>query len=124
MEEACNTVVVQVQKRFCKGNHLIALQVVDCTLFSKCVTTFSSAKVQCALKIWPTVNKVKLETELKSVYSHSELHMGSTLCLLKLTHKNNLQDVFSVTVSLLKTIIATPMTPAESENATPRDNRG
>ena len=115
MMEACDTVVAQVEERFCTSDHLIAAQLVDSTLFSKFSKSFPCAEFEAASKIWPIGNKVKLETELKSLYSHSELHAGNTLSLLQLIYDNNLQDALSETVSLIKVIITTPMTTAESE---------
>ena len=43
MKEACDTMIAQVEDRFSKSDHLIAAQLVDCTLFPKFVMSFLEA---------------------------------------------------------------------------------
>ena len=117
LKEACDTTISQVQDRFAKSDHLIAAKLINCTLFPKFVQAFPEAELDCAFTLWPINNKVKLITELKSLYLHSVLSNGNNtaLSLLKSIHENNLQEALSETVSLLQIIITTPMTSAESE---------
>ncbi|CAL8370445.1 unnamed protein product [Boreogadus saida] len=70
LKEACDTTISQVQDRFAKSDHLIAAKLIDCTLFPKFVQAFPEAELDCAFKLWPINNKVKLKTELKSLYLH------------------------------------------------------
>ena len=118
MKEACDTMIAQVEDRFSQSDHLIAAQLVDCTLFPKFVKSFPEAQLTCAIKLWPTalMNEGKLQTELTLFYRHTELHTGkSALLLFKAIHDNNLQEALSETCTLLSIIITTPMTSAESE---------
>ena len=118
MKEACDTMIAQVEDRFSQSDHLIAAQLVDCTLFPKFVKSFPEAQLTCAIKLWPTalMNEGKLQTELTLFYRHTKLHTGkSALLLFKAIHDNNLQEALSETCTLLSIIITTPMTSAESE---------
>lgn len=93
MKEACDTVVAQVEERFCKSDHLIAAQLVDCTLFRK---SFPSAELEYATNIWPIGNKVELKAEMKSLYTQICLYTQS---LLQWVYDNSLQDDLSETVT-------------------------
>uniref|UniRef100_A0AAV2KNB2 Uncharacterized protein n=1 Tax=Knipowitschia caucasica TaxID=637954 RepID=A0AAV2KNB2_KNICA len=63
------------------------------------------------------LNKNKLKTELSLIYSNDEFKSCSgAVALYQLFMENNLQDTFSETVALLKILITTPMTTAESES--------
>ena len=118
MKEACDTMIAQVEDRFSKSDHLIAAQLVDCSLFPKFVRSFPEAQLACAIKLWPTalMNEGKLQTELALLYGHTELHTGkSALSLFQAIHENNLQEALSETCTLLSIIITTPMTSAESD---------
>ena len=92
--------VAQVEDRFSKSDHLIAAQLLDCSLFPKFVQSFPLAQLSCAIKLWPTAlnNKEKLQTELAALYRHTELHTGkSALTLFQTIHENNLQEALSET---------------------------
>ncbi|KAM4557752.1 zinc finger MYM-type protein 1-like [Odontesthes bonariensis] len=118
MKEACDTMIAQVEDRFSKSDHLIAAQLVDCSLFAKFLNSFPEVQLACAIKLWPTAlnNMGKLRTELALLYGHTELHTGkSALSLFQALHENNLQEALSETCTLLSIIITTPMTSAESE---------
>lgn len=63
------------------------------------------------------LNKKKLKTELALIYSNDEFRSCSgAVALYQLFMGTNLQDTFSETVALLKILITTPMTIAESNN--------
>ena len=62
------------------------------------------------------LNKAKLRTELSLIYENDEFKACSgALTLFQFFMENNLQGTFTETVSLLKILITTPMTTAESE---------
>uniref|UniRef100_A0A672LNS8 Son of sevenless homolog 1-like n=1 Tax=Sinocyclocheilus grahami TaxID=75366 RepID=A0A672LNS8_SINGR len=62
------------------------------------------------------LNKPKLKTELSLIHENPEFKVGSgAVPLYQFFIKNNLQSTFTETVSLLKIIITTPVTTAESE---------
>ncbi|MEQ2161492.1 hypothetical protein GOODEAATRI_010164 [Goodea atripinnis] len=62
------------------------------------------------------LNKTKLKTELALIYSTDEFRRcRGTVALYRVFMGSNLQDTFSETVALLKILIITAMTTAESE---------
>ncbi|KAL3046778.1 hypothetical protein OYC64_021081 [Pagothenia borchgrevinki] len=62
------------------------------------------------------LNKAKLKTELSLIYDNSEFKACSgAVSLYQFFMENNLQSTFTGTVSLLRILITTPMTKAESE---------
>ena len=62
------------------------------------------------------LNGRKLKTELSLIYSKVEFRACcGAVDLFQLFMENNLEDVFSETVTLLKILITTPMTTAEAE---------
>ena len=68
------------------------------------------------MEAYPLPYKSKLKTELALIYSNDEFRSCSgAVALYQLFMGNNLQDTFSETVALLKILITTPMTTAESE---------
>ena len=60
------------------------------------------------------LNKAKLKTELSIITASSRL-----VYLYQFFMENNLQSTFTETVSLLRILITTPMTTAESERCFP-----
>lgn len=64
------------------------------------------------------LNGSKLKTELGLIYSKTELKACcGAVDLFKLSMDKNLGEVFSETVTLLKILITTLMTTAESERS-------
>ena len=62
------------------------------------------------------LDKGRLKTELSLIYDHEDFKgCSGALPLFQVLMGNNLQDAFSETVSLLKILITTPMSTAESE---------
>ncbi|XP_060951206.1 zinc finger MYM-type protein 1-like [Limanda limanda] len=118
MKEACDTMIAQVEDRFSNIDHLLAAQLVDCSLFPKFVKSFPEAQLACAIKLWPRalMNEGKLQHELALLYGQPALHTGkSALLLFQAIRESHLQDVLSETCTLLRIIITTPMTSAEPE---------
>ena len=76
---------------------------------------FPDSALETAVEAYPTLDKAKLKTELSLVYENEEFKACSgALALFQVFMENNLQDTFSETVSLLKILITTPITTAES----------
>lgn len=68
------------------------------------------------MKAYPMLSGSKLKTELSLIYSKEEFRAcRGAVDLFQLFMENNLEEVFSETVTLLKVIITTPMTTAEAE---------
>lgn len=64
---------------------------------------------------YPMLNGSKLKTELGLIYSKEFRACCGAVDIFQLFMENNLEEVFSETVTLLKIIITTPMTTAEAE---------
>lgn len=78
--------------------------------------TFPESALETTVGEYPMLNKAKLKTELSLIYENPEFRVGSgAVPLYQFFIENNLQSTFTETVSLLKIIITTPMTTAESE---------
>ena len=85
-------------------------------LFPQHSVKFPDSSLETTVEAYPTLDKAKLKTELSLVYENEEFKACSgALALFQVFMENNLQDTFSETVSLLKILITTPMTTAESE---------
>lgn len=62
------------------------------------------------------LNRHKLKTELSLIYNNDDFRdCSGAVALFQVLMENNLQDTFSEMVGLLKILITTPMTTAESE---------
>ncbi|KAK0152291.1 Zinc finger MYM-type protein 1 [Merluccius polli] len=69
-----------------------------------------------AAEAYPMLNGSKLRTELSLIYGKDEFKSCcGAVDLFQLFMDNNLSDVFSETVTLLKIIITTPLSTAEAE---------
>lgn len=68
------------------------------------------------MKAYLMLSGKKLKTELSLIYSKEELKAcRGAVDLFQIFMENNLEEVFSETVTLLKIVITTPMTTAEAE---------
>lgn len=77
---------------------------------------FPDSALETTVEAYPALNKAKLKTELSLIYENDEFKACSgALTLFQFFMENNLQGTFTETVSLLKILITTPMTTAESE---------
>ncbi|XP_063762101.1 uncharacterized protein LOC134879487 [Eleginops maclovinus] len=84
--------------------------------FQQYRSQFPEAALNTTMEAYPLLNKNKLKTELALIYSNDEFKSCSgAVALYQLFMGNNLHDTFSETVALLKILITTPMTTAESE---------
>jgi hypothetical protein len=73
-------------------------------LFPQHSVKFPDSALEITVEAYPTLDKAKLKTELSLVYENEEFKACSGAL-----------DTFSKTFSLLKILITTPMTTAESE---------
>ncbi len=77
---------------------------------------FPESALETTVEAYPMLNKAKLKTELSLIYENPEFRVGGgAVPLYQFFIENNLQSTFTETVILLKIIITTPMTTAESE---------
>jgi hypothetical protein len=84
--------------------------------FDEYKDTFPDDALSSTIRAYPMLNGSKLKTELSLIYSKQEFcACRGAVDLFQLFMENNLEEVFSETVTLLKVIITTPMTTAEAE---------
>ncbi|KAJ8369470.1 hypothetical protein SKAU_G00094980 [Synaphobranchus kaupii] len=114
--EVCDTILGHAKERFSFTKHLISATLLQGDKFQQYNSQFPEAALNTTMEAYPLLNKSKLKTELALIYSNDEFKSCSgAVALYQLFMGNNLQDTFSETVALLKIIITTPMTTAESE---------
>ncbi|XP_063755768.1 zinc finger MYM-type protein 1-like [Eleginops maclovinus] len=114
--EVCDTILGHAKHRFAFTKHLISATLLQADRFQQYRSQFPEAALNTTMEAYPLLNKNKLKTELSLIYSNDEFKSCSgAVALYQLFMGNNLQDTFSETVALLKILITTPMTTAESE---------
>ena len=92
------------KERFSFTKHLISATLLQGDLFPQHSVKFPDSSLETTVEAYPTLDKAKLKTELSLVYENEEFKACSGAL-----------DTFSKTFSLLKILITTPMTTAESE---------
>ncbi|XP_051812016.1 uncharacterized protein LOC127536230 [Acanthochromis polyacanthus] len=113
--EVCGTILSHAKERFSFTKHLISVTLHG-DLFVQHTAQFPEAALETTVEAYPMLNKAKLRTELSLIYENYEFKACSgALTLFQFFMENNLQNTFTETVSLLKILITTPMTTAESE---------
>ncbi|XP_041837796.1 uncharacterized protein LOC121637663 [Melanotaenia boesemani] len=114
--EVCDTILDHAKERFSFTKHLISATLLQADRLQQYNSQFPEAALNTTMEAYPLLNKGKLKTELALIYSNDEFKSCTgAVALYHLFMRNNLQDIFSETVALLKIIITTPMTTAESE---------
>lgn len=84
--------------------------------FEQYTVAFPEEALSRTVKAYPVLNGSKLKTELSLIYCKEEFRTcRDAVDLLQLFMENNLEEVFSETVTLLKILITTPMITAEAE---------
>ncbi|XP_016119634.1 uncharacterized protein, partial [Sinocyclocheilus grahami] len=114
--EVCDTILIHTKERFSFTQHLVSATLLHGEMFPQHSVKFPESALETTVEAYPMLNKAKLKTELSLIYENYEFKVGSgAVPLYQFFIKNNLQSTFTETVSLLKIIITTPMTTAESE---------
>ncbi|XP_051808999.1 zinc finger MYM-type protein 1-like isoform X2 [Acanthochromis polyacanthus] len=114
--EVCDTILGHAKERFAFTKHLISATLLQGDRFQEYNGQFPEAALNTTMEAYPMLNKCKLKTELSLIFSSTQFRScNGAVALYQLFMSNNLQDTFSETVSLLKILITTPMTTAESE---------
>ncbi|XP_049336876.1 uncharacterized protein LOC125802536 [Astyanax mexicanus] len=114
--EVCDIILGHTRERFSFTNHLVSATLLQGDRFEQYNTAFPEDALSNTLKAYPVLNGGKLKTELSLIYSKEEFKACcGAVGLLQLFMENNLEEVFSETVTLLKILITTPMTTAEAE---------
>ncbi|XP_016394516.1 uncharacterized protein LOC107728744 [Sinocyclocheilus rhinocerous] len=114
--EVCDTVLRHTLERFPFTDHLINATLRQADRFEQYKMVFPEDALSRTLKAYPVLDGSKLKTELSLIYCKEEFRACcGALDLLQLFMENNLEEVFSETVTLLKILVTTPMTTAEAE---------
>ncbi|KAM6944155.1 uncharacterized protein PEZ65_002050 [Lycodopsis pacificus] len=114
--EVCDTILVHAKERFSFTQHLISATLLHGELFPQHRVTFPDSALETTVAAYPMLNLAKLKTELSLIYENREFQACSgAVPMYQFFMENNLQGTFTETVSLLKILITTPMTTAESE---------
>ncbi|XP_038157042.1 zinc finger MYM-type protein 1-like [Cyprinodon tularosa] len=114
--EICDTILEHSNQRFAFTNHLVSATLLHADRFLEYHRQFPDAALNTIIEAYPLLNKNKLKTELALIYSNAGFRRCSgAVALYQFFMRNDLQDIFSETVALLKILITTPMTTAESE---------
>ncbi|CAM4328207.1 unnamed protein product [Leuciscus chuanchicus] len=114
--EVCDTILGHTRERFSFTDHLVCATLLQGDRFDEYKDTFPDDALSSTIRAYPMLNGSKLKTELSLIYSKQEFSAcRGAVDLFQLFMENNLEEVFSETVTLLKVIITTPMTTAEAE---------
>ncbi|XP_063747657.1 zinc finger MYM-type protein 1-like [Eleginops maclovinus] len=114
--EVCDTILGHTKERFAFKDHLISATLLQGNQFECYLKVFPEVALATTLKAYPILDGGKLKTELGLIYGTDKFRScRSAVDLFQLFMENNLSEVFSETVTLLKIMITTPMTTAEAE---------
>ncbi|RXN07835.1 zinc finger MYM-type 1-like protein [Labeo rohita] len=112
----CDTILRHTLERFSFTDHLVSATLLQADRFEQYTMAFPEDALSRTLKAYPVLDGSKLKTELSLIYCKEEFRACcGALDLLQLFMENNLEEVFSETVTLLKILVTTPMTTAEAE---------
>ncbi|KAF4514077.1 UNVERIFIED_CONTAM: hypothetical protein B566_EDAN018909 [Ephemera danica] len=114
--EVCDTIITQITERFSFTGHLEASSLVFSGNFARFEKNFPTSAFNTTLTLFPMLDKVVLETELRLLYQRKEFRSATgAIPILKFILANNLKDIFCETVKLLQIVCTMPMTSAEAE---------
>ncbi|KAM3863784.1 cytosolic phospholipase A2 gamma-like [Diretmus argenteus] len=114
--EVCDTILNHTRERVSFTNHLVSATLLQGDRFDQYKTAFPEDALSKTVKAYPMLTGSKLKTELSLIYSKGEFKVcRGAVDLFQLFMENNLEEVFSETITLLKILITTPMTTAEAE---------
>lgn len=115
-KEVCDIIIFQSIERFSYRGHLEAASLLSPENFLTYSKTFPKALLDSVVGFYAMVSKEKLKTELEVIYMRDDFkNIVGALNLLSFMTDNNLDDTYSEVIKLLKIIITTPMSTAESE---------
>ena len=115
-KEVCDVVLIQCQERFKFIGHLEASRLLEPSSFSQFTRQFPEAILNNVATLYPCLVKPCLKSQLEVLYNRPDLGSYKTLTeLLQSFEALNLTDTFSELTKLVRILITTPMTTAESE---------
>ena len=115
-KQVCDTIVFLLKERLSYRGHLEAASLLNADNFQSYVQKFPTNTLQSVIAYYPMLQSDKLKTELEVIYLRSDFkNIVGAMNMLSWLTKNNLCETFSETVKLIKIIVTTPMSTAESE---------
>ena len=123
-QEVCDSILLQCQERFKFTGHLEASNILDRNSFNLFAKQFPVSILDSITSLYPCLDKLKLKSELEVLYIRQDLGSFKGLTgLLQSFETLNLTATFCEFTKLLKILITTPMTTAESERSFSTLNR-
>ena len=117
-KEVCDVILSQCQERFQFTGHFEASRLLESCNFADFAKQFPVGIVNSITTFYPCLSKQKLQSELEVLYSRPDLNSFKSLSgLLKSFVVLNLTETFCELTKLIKILITTPMTTAESERS-------
>ena len=114
--QVCDSITVQCSERFRFKGHPAAGQLLSKDNLPSFEKDFSNKILEEVVTAYPELNKGKLKTELSVLYERIDMWTYSTaVAFSKTIARDNLHEVFSEILKLLKILVVTPMTTAEPE---------
>jgi hypothetical protein len=104
--------IKHLSERFSFSGHLTASKLFYSNMYPSYSKNFPEAELNSVIKAYPFFDKLKLKTEFRPLYSQEAV---GPMPLLRFLLQNNLEEIYSETVSLLRVLVTTPMTTSESE---------
>lgn len=116
-KEVCDIIVVHARERFAFTKHLVSATLLRSDLFESHDKSFPAEALAETVEAYPMLDKARLSTELSVLYGRRDFRQttGGAMALFSFLCENNLEKSFSETIKLLRVVITTPMTTAESE---------
>ncbi|GBN64947.1 hypothetical protein AVEN_181059-1 [Araneus ventricosus] len=106
----------QVKERFCFISNYSAVSLLEVPKFQECVKKFPTQILDQITDVYSMLQKDRLKTELRVIYSRSDFrNITGAISLLLFIIENNLQTKFPETYKLLLIIVTIPTTTAEAE---------
>lgn len=115
-KEVYDVIILQMKDRFSYRGHLQAAQLFNSESVPKYSKEFPVGILDTVCSSYPFLDQTRLKTEFEVIYSRPDFSqiIGATN-FLTLLLQHNLTDIFPETIKILKIILTTPMTTAESE---------
>lgn len=115
-KEVYDTIIFQMKERFSYRGHLEAASLLNTENFLSYSINFPKLTLNSVVGFYPMSDKEKLSTELEVIYLREDFrNIVGAFNMLSLMTQNNFKETYSEIIKLLKIIITTPMSTAESE---------
>ena len=109
LTEVCDIIISHCCARFKFTDHLIAATLLHSESFSTYQKNFPSQILKDTVKVYPFLDEIKLQSELKVMYSRMEFRQAcGAVALLQLLQESNLSEAFSETVNLCRLLLQFP----------------